>query len=36
MGILGFVYEDIDEVAVLIDRAPQLPTFALDVDEHLV
>jgi hypothetical protein len=30
------VYEDVDEVAVLIDGAPQVSAFALDVDEHLV
>jgi hypothetical protein len=30
------VYEDVDEVAVLIDRAPQVPTLALDADDHLV
>ena len=30
------MYEDVDEVAVLIDRAPQVSRFALDVDEHLV
>jgi hypothetical protein len=30
------VYEDIDEVAVLIDGAPQVPTLALDLHDHLV
>ena len=30
------MYEDIDEVAVLIDGAPQVSTFALDVHDHLV
>jgi hypothetical protein len=30
------VYEDVDEVAVLIEGAPQVPRFALDVDDHLV
>jgi hypothetical protein len=36
LSIFALLHDNFDVVAVLIDRAPQVPTLALDADDHLV